>query len=166
MNNIENSNNSEKEVLKLKSKIIVLLVLSLLMLTTTMTVLAQEKPEDKFYSSLTNNKHIYKEYQNATLNIREKINEKDLHELDLKLGKYSFGDLSNEYKDKEVYFFASVYEDQLMVVKKYVIYDLQGNLLNLGFGRKAKKEAVLNGEFNGWSNLLGKEELSDTDPTN
>ena len=146
-----------------------MIILSIFMVTTTtttLTVLAKEIPEDSLYFSLTKNKHAYREYQNATLNIREKINEKDLHKLDQKLGKYSFGDLSAEYLNREVYFFASIYEDKLMIVKKYAIYDLQGNLLNSGFGRNAKKEAVIKGEFIGWSNFLGSDELSDTDPTN
>ena len=127
----------------------------------TWFVLEKNKPEDEFYSSLSQNENKYKEYKNATLNIRKKINGIELKQVEKELGKYSFGALSADYPQHEVYFFASIYEDDHMIVKKYAIYDLDGKLLNSGIHRAAKKEAVLNGEFNGWENPSGENELSD-----
>jgi len=52
-----------------------------------------------------------------------------------------------------------------MRIRKYAIYDLKGNFLNGGVGRTAKRDAVTRGEFNGWKDPVGQNELSDSNPT-
>lgn len=155
----------------MKRKFIIILLTTFLSLNIAWSVFAKENPEDEFYSSLSKNEQKYKEYQNATLNIREKLNgSSELRELEKELAKYGYGDLSYDYPDIEVYFFASVYEDKNMVIRKYAIYDLKGNFLNGGFGRKAKRDAVNNGEFDGWKDQDSKgkakeDNLADDNPT-
>lgn len=149
----------------MKSNFIILLLVSLISLNISWSISATSKPEDDFYSSLSKNVNVYKEYKNATFNIRKKLDGRELKILEKELAKYSFGTLTTDYPKREVYFFASYYEDKQMIVKKYAIYDLEGNLLNSGFGRTAKKEAVLSGEFNGWKNPSGGNELADENPT-
>lgn len=150
----------------MKGKFIITLLTTFLSLNIAWNVFAIDTPEDEFYSSLTKNEHEYKEYQNATLNIRKKLNgSSELRDLEKELDKYNFGDLSYDYPDIEVYFFASIYEDKHMLITKYAIYDLKGNFLESGVRRTAKKEAVLNGEFNGWKDNVGENELSDNNPT-
>lgn len=160
----------------MKRKFIIILLTTFLSLNIAWSVFAKEKPEDKFYSSLSENEQKYKEYQNATLNIRRKLNgSSEFRDLEKELAKYGYGDLSYDYPDIEVYFFASIYEDKYMVIRKYAIYDLKGNFLNGGFVRTAKRDAVNNGEFNGWkdkdskdkdSKDKGKEDnLADDNPT-
>lgn len=150
----------------MKSKFLIILLTTFLTLNISWSVFAKDKPEDEFYSSLSKNEHEYKEYQNATLNIRKKLNgSSELRDLEKELDKYNFGDLSYDYPDIEVYFFASIYEDKLMLITKYAIYDLKGEFLNGGVGRTAKRNAVINGEFNGWKDNVGEDELSDDNPT-
>lgn len=149
----------------MKKSFLILSLISLISLSITWSAFATNKPEDDFYSSLSKNENEYKEYKNATFNIRKKLNGSELKELEQELAKYSFSALTADYPEHDVYFFASYYEDKHMVVKKYAIYDLDENLLYSGVGRTAKKEAVLNGEFNGWKNASGENELADDNPT-
>lgn len=153
----------------LKSKFIIILLTTFLSLNIAWNVFAKENPEDEFYSTLSKNEQKYKEYQNATLNIRRKINDSsELRDLEKELAKYGYGDFSYDYPDVEVYFFASIYEDKYMVIRKYAVYDIKGNFLNGGFGQTAKRDAVNKGEFNGWKDRKDKIEednLADDDPT-
>lgn len=142
----------------------IVIITSLISLNISWSVFAKDKPEDEFYSKLTENEQVYQEYQKATINIREKINGSKLQELDKDLGKNSFGSFAN-YPDVDVYFFASIYEDNLILVKKYAIYDLNGKFLNGGVSRIAKKEAVFSGEFKGWKHSVGKDGLSNDNPS-
>ena len=145
-------------------KILVLFLMAFILLNSSSFGLASGKPEDEFYSSLTTNEHVYKEYKNATLNIRKFINGSELKDIDKELGKYSFGELTAEPLEQDIYFFASIYENKHMIVKKYAIYDLQGNLLTSGYNRLAKKASVLNGEFSGWKSTAGLDELANENP--
>jgi len=93
----------------LKRRFIIIILSTFLSLNIAWSVFAKEKPEDEFYSTLSKNEHEYKEYQNATLNIRKKLNgSSELRELEKELAKYNFGDLSYDYPDIEVYFYASI----------------------------------------------------------
>lgn len=127
-------------------------------------VQAKDNSADEFYNSLSKNEHPYKEYKNATLNIREKVNGSNLDEIQKKLGKYALDSLPTDYKGTELYFFASVYEDAQVLVEKAIFYDMKGNFLGGSFSRLAKKEAVLKGEFKGWSEQAGTEEFSNENP--
>lgn len=146
-------------------KYIILLLVTLISLNLSSASFAIQKPEDVFYSSLVKSEHGYREYSNATLNIRRLINASQLEKLDSELGKYSFTLSSIDSISEDIFFFASIYEDKNMLVKKYAIYSLNGDLLYSGYGRNANKEAVLKGEFNGWENSMGEDELSNQDPT-
>ncbi|MGF9975922.1 hypothetical protein [Viridibacillus arvi] len=149
-------------------KIPLILIMVFTCFSITWPVYAKDQSVDKFYSSLSENANVYKEYKNATLNIREKVNGSELEEVvQKKLGKYALHNVTDfDYSNQELYFFASVFEDKYMIVKKYAFYDLKGNLLESGFDRTAKKEAVLNGEFKGWNmeDVHGEDTLSDDDP--
>lgn len=145
-------------------KILAYFLMAFILLNSSSFSLAKGKPEDEFYSSLTTNVHMYKEYKNATLNIRKLIDGSELKNIDKELGKYSFGELTAEPLDQEIYFFASIYENKHMIVKKYAIYNLQGKLLTSGHNRLAKKASVLNGEFSGWKSTTGLDELANENP--
>ena len=127
-------------------------------------VQAKDNSADEFYNSLSKNEHPYKEYKNATLNIREKVNGSNLDEIQKKLGKYALDSLPTDYKGKELYFFASVYEDNHVIVEKSIFYDMKGDFLEGNFSRLAKKDAVLKGEFKGWSEQAGTDEFFNENP--
>lgn len=142
----------------MNKKIILVLVLSLLLPNLTVGVLAADTSENEFYSSLQEKE--YKEYAHANLNVRKKVLGKDLDEVSKSLGKYSFGDLADFPANKEFYFFASALEDKHSIIKKYVIYDVNGKRIEAGINRHAKKESVMKNEFNGWETAIGEDELS------
>lgn len=149
-------------------KLSLVLIISLMCLSVTVYASNVENSSEveKFYLSLTENKDVYREYKNATLNIREKIKGTELKHIEKKLfNEYGIGPVVPEYFEDEIYFFASIYEDNKMVVDKHAIYNLDGQLLYSGHGRKAKKEAVNKGEFNGWSGAQGENELANEIPT-
>ncbi|MBK3497090.1 hypothetical protein JFL43_20090 [Viridibacillus sp. YIM B01967] len=151
----------------MKLKILIVLLMPFIFLNSTGYVFAKDKSADEFYSSLSENEQIFKEYKNATLNVRKKVNGSDLEVVQKDLGEYSFHTLPAGYKGQDLYFFASIYEDKHMIVKKYALYDLKGEFLEGEFGRSAKREAIENGEFNGWkkNDIMGDAEFSDDNPT-
>ncbi|WP_397538532.1 hypothetical protein [Rummeliibacillus pycnus] len=148
----------------MKHKLYLILLIFFACLNISSIVNAKEKSVDEFYSSLPQKEHVYKEYKNATLNIREKVNGSDLDVIQKKLGRYALLSLPTDYRGQVLYFFASVYEDKRMIVKKSVFYDLNGKFLEANFTRTAKKEAVLNGEFDGWDGATNSDELADDNP--
>ncbi|TQR20611.1 hypothetical protein [Psychrobacillus vulpis] len=113
-------------------KFIMIVLMIFISLNISWTAFAKDRPEDEFYSSLSQNEIKYKEYKNATMNIRKKLNGSELEKLDKGLGKFAFRSFV-DYPPVDVYFYASIYEDNHMIVKKYAIYDLYGKFLNGGY---------------------------------
>lgn len=120
---------------------------------------------DRFYSLLPVDE--YKEYENATENIRDKMLYGDVNGVASEhLGKDYVNNkeigLSNKISSNtEVFFLASIINDDRMEVKKYAVYDANsGNRLESGISKIAKKEAVREGKFNGWEKEISESELS------
>ncbi|MFT8320585.1 MAG: hypothetical protein ABF649_06735 [Bacillus sp. (in: firmicutes)] len=94
------------------------------------------KSANEFYLSLKENQ--YKEFKNADLNIRQKVSYKDLKSAIDKLGKYGSETMYSSNAphidpNRQVYFLATVIDNDKMFESKYVVYDGETkNILNSG----------------------------------
>jgi len=134
-------------------KIICMLIGCFFLSFPAVTIHAAYSP-DEFYINL--GAHEYKEYANATVNIRKRVFGKELSDL----SKYSKSYFSEEgiavdSPHQEYYFFASILDNAQRTIIKYAIYTPEGKRIAAGFNRQAKKESG----FNGWDAPLDDKEL-------
>ncbi|MFJ8260673.1 hypothetical protein ACIQ4I_01780 [Rummeliibacillus sp. NPDC094406] len=145
--------------------------LLLILLTTTLLLniapaaLAKNSQIDEFYKYLTDEK-IYKEYKDATINVRKKMKITAYKDIEKELGKYSFdvGFLPNSIPKNDVYFFASIIEDNNRIVKKFAIYQLDGELFTSGYSSRTKGTTGLDDDFSSLKSSIVKEELASDKP--
>ncbi len=137
----------------------------LLIMNIAPTVLAKDKQIDEFYSALSN-ENVYKEYKKATLNIRKKMKVTAYKDLEKELGKYSFdvGLLPNSIPKNDVYFFASIIDNDKRIVKKFAIYQLDGELFTSGYSSRTKGTTGLDDDFSSLKSSIVKEELASDKP--
>lgn len=120
------------------------------------------KSADDFYTSLNTNE--YKEFKDSKNNIRAKILYKDTNNINKELKNIAEPDnsipsLSHIDPNRQVYFFASVLENDEKIVQKYVVYDAETkNILNASIQRYSKTK-----DAKGWTKAAGISDLSSTE---
>jgi len=150
----------------LKKIAIFISALSFLVFGSQLVSASSQDKADQFYNSLP--KDEYKEYSDASVKVREYIPYKDVQKFASKLGEdyvtqKKVGSNQSIDPNHQVYFYASLVDNDKMTLKKYAIYDATTKeRINAGFSQQAKREAVDNGTFAGWDKSTGTSELSNS----
>lgn len=103
---------------------------------------------DEFYAKLTD----YKEFENATLNVRKVTKYGDVKNCIEDLGNYKRGNLELTFKnlrkdinqDRNIYLYISVLDNKSEIKKEFRIYDSETGILIQGGNSKTLKKATKN----------------------